>query len=55
MLFGLDRLIEDVTGIRTRVAKDAVTCVAMGTGKILKLLDNVPEGTIDLSSIRQKV
>ena len=55
LLFGLDRLIEDVTGIRTRVAKDAVTCVAMGTGKILKLLDNVPEGTIDLSSIRQKV
>lgn len=54
-LFGLDRLIEDVTGIRTRVAKDAVTCVATGTGKVLKLLDNIPEGTIDLSSIRQKV
>ena len=54
-LFGLDRLIEDVTGIKTRVAKDAVTCVAIGTGKVLKLLDNVPEGTIDLSSIRQKV
>ena len=54
-LFGLDRLIEDVTGIKTRVTKDAVTCVATGTGKVLKLLDNIPEGTIDLSSIRQKV
>ena len=55
LLSGLDRLIEDVTGIKTRVAKEAVTCVAMGTGKILKLLDNVPEGTIDLSTIIQKV
>jgi len=55
LLYGLDKLIEDVTGVKTYVAKEAVRCVAMGTGKILKLLDNVPEGTIDLSRIRQKV
>ena len=55
LLFGLDRLIEDVTGIKTKVAKDPVLCVANGTGRILQLLDNVPEGHIDLSSIRQKV
>ena len=55
LLYGLDRLIEDVTGVKTFIAKDPIMCVALGTGRILKLLDNVPEGTIDLSSIRQKV
>ena len=49
LLFGLDRLIEDVTGIRTRVAKDPGMCVVNGTGRALKYLDNMPEGTIDLS------
>ena len=49
MLFGLDRLIEDVTGIKTRVAKDPSMCVVNGTGRALAYLDNMPEGTIDLS------
>ncbi len=53
-LFGLDRLIEDVTGIKTRVAKDPVMCVALGTGRSLRYLDNMPEGTVDLSRIRRQ-
>ena len=48
-LYGLDRLIEDVTGIKTRVANDPVMCVAMGTGKLLSLLDDMPGDRIDLS------
>ena len=48
-LYGLDRLIEDVTGIKTRVAKDPVMCVALGTGKLLSLLDDMPGDRIDLS------
>ncbi|MGM9682973.1 MAG: rod shape-determining protein [Eubacteriales bacterium] len=53
LLFGLDRLIEDVTGIKTRVAKDPVMCVALGTGRSLRYLDNMPEGTVDLSRFRR--
>jgi len=54
LLYGLDRLIEDVTGIKTRVAKDPVMCVANGTGKALEFLDNMPEGTVDLSRVHRQ-
>lgn len=55
LLYGFDKLITDVTGIKARVAKNPIECVAMGTGKVLKILDNMPEGVIDLSRIRQKL
>ena len=55
LLYGIDRLIEDVTGIRTRVAKNPIECVALGTGRILKVLDDMPEGMIDLSRMKQKL
>lgn len=48
-LFGFDRLIEDITGIKTRVAKEPVLCVANGIGKLLPMLDDMPEDKIDLS------
>lgn len=38
-LTGLDKLIERATGIRTRVAKDPVSCVALGTGRSLDTLE----------------
>jgi len=38
MLNGLDRLIEEKTGIPTRLADNAVECVAIGTGKSLDSL-----------------
>lgn len=53
LLYGLDKLIEEITGIKTYVAKDPIMCVAMGTGKILGILDNMPEGTLDLSKMRK--
>lgn len=49
MLYGLDRLIADVTGVKTRVAKDPMLCVVKGTGAMLKELDNVTGDRIDLS------
>jgi len=55
LLQGLDRLIEDVTGIKTKLAKDPIKCVALGTGRVLKMLNGVPEGVIDLSRFRQKI
>ena len=39
-LTGIDKLIENKTGIRTFVAKDPVSCVALGTGKSLENLEN---------------
>ena len=49
MLYGFDKLISDVTGIKTRVAKDPMLCVVNGTGIILKDLDGVTGDKIDLS------
>ena len=53
-LMGLDRLMSDVIEIRTRLAKDPVQCVALGTGKILQYLDRMPDGVIDLSKVKRK-
>ncbi len=48
-LYGLDRLIEDVTGIKTRVAKEPMLCVAKGTGELLSELDGASGSRLDLS------
>ena len=49
LLYGFDQLVQQVTGIKTRVAKDAVSCVAIGTGKSLDNLDLLQEGAINIS------
>ena len=36
---GLDKLIQEKTGINVMIAEDAVSCVALGTGKALDNLD----------------
>ena len=54
LLYGLDKLMTDVIEIKARVAKDPVKCVALGTGEILKHLDRMPEGVIDLSRVKKK-
>lgn len=38
---GLDKLIESKTGIHVMIANDAVSCVALGTGKALDNLDSL--------------
>lgn len=52
-LYGLDRLIEDVTSIKTHVARNPMLCVAEGTGRILQWIDDMPEGMIDLSRVKR--
>lgn len=54
LLYGLDRLMADVIEIRTRVAKDPIQCVALGTGQILQYLDRLPDGVIDLSKVKRR-
>ena len=39
LIHGFDKLIESKIGIKTVVADDAVSCVAIGTGKSLEFID----------------
>ena len=39
LIYGMDKLIEERTGIETRVAENAVECVAIGTGKSLRSIE----------------
>ena len=52
LLYGFDRLIQDIVEIKTRVAKDAVSCVAIGTGLALSQLDTLPESSMNISRIK---
>ena len=50
LLYGLDKLIAYATGVKTRVANKAISCVAMGTGKSLDHLGIMPGG-VNLSRL----
>ncbi|MBR6558908.1 MAG: rod shape-determining protein MreB [Clostridia bacterium] len=52
LIYGLDRLIANVTGIKTRIADKPEHCVAIGTGKSLDNLSVIPEGSINISRQR---
>ena len=39
LLSGLDKLLQEKTGINVMIAEDSVSCVALGTGKALDNLD----------------
>ncbi len=41
LLRGLDRYLQDVTQVDVRVAENALTCVATGTGMAIEDLDNI--------------
>jgi len=49
MLYGLDHLIANVTGIKTRVAENAGSCVAIGTGKALERYLKDPKKAISFT------
>ncbi len=54
LLYGLDRAIEHATGVRTYIADNPSTCAAMGTGRSLGNIQVLPEGTINISRMRQQ-
>ena len=54
LIYGLDKLIANITGIKTAVAHDAISCVAIGTGKSLDNIHLIPEGAINISRSRQE-
>lgn len=54
LLYGFDRLLTEMTGIRTRVAKNPVQCVAIGTGRSLEHVGMLTEGAVNLARARQQ-
>ena len=42
---GLDRLLQEKTGINVMIAQDTVSCVALGTGKALENLDSLEDSS----------
>jgi len=53
LIYGIDRLIERSTGIRTVVVDDAVSCAAYGAGKMLMHLDDMQDGMMNFFRKRQ--
>ncbi len=53
LVWGFDKLVSSKTGIETHIADDAICCVANGTGKALEHIDQMQDGTMDLSRKRQ--
>lgn len=41
LINGLDKFLQERTGINVMIAQDAVSCVALGTGKALENLDSI--------------
>lgn len=53
LVWGFDKLLAAKTGIETRIADEAVSCVAYGTGKSLEWINEMQDGTINLSRRKQ--
>ena len=52
LLYGIDKIITNVTGIQARIAEDPVLCVVKGTGKALESINMIPEGVVNISRSR---
>ncbi|WP_295763793.1 rod shape-determining protein [uncultured Oscillibacter sp.] len=53
LVSGFDKLVTARTGIHTMIAEDAISCVALGTGKSLETLNSMQDGTMNLSRRKQ--
>lgn len=53
LVAGFDKLVTARTGIHTLIADDAISCVALGTGKSLETLNSMQDGTMNLSRRKQ--
>ncbi|HHV96764.1 MAG TPA: rod shape-determining protein [Clostridiaceae bacterium] len=53
LIYGLDKLIQKETGINVVIAEDAISCVALGTGKALESLDELEYSYASEARIRR--
>ena len=54
LLYGLDKLISERTGIKVNIAENPIACVATGTGKALDWVDVLENSLLDSDSIAEK-
>ena len=52
LIYGIDRLVERDTGIRTVVVDDPISCAAYGAGKLLSRLNDMNEGMVNFARKR---
>jgi rod shape-determining protein MreB len=45
MIRGLDKFIQEITSVPVYLAEDPISCVALGTGKVLDFMDTLGEST----------
>ncbi len=53
LIWGMDKMVEARIGIHSRIADDALSCVAYGTGKFLDKLGQMRDGTVNFLRKRQ--
>lgn len=53
LLWGFDKMLAERTGLPSRIADGAVTCVAYGAGKAMENLKNMKEGALNISRKRR--
>ena len=53
LVYGFDKLVTARTGIHAVIADEAISCVALGTGKSLADLNSLQDGTMNISRRRQ--
>ena len=53
LLYGLDRLVTERTGIPAHVVDDALSCTAYGAGRMLSRLDSMTDGMMNFARRRQ--
>jgi rod shape-determining protein MreB len=46
LVYGLDKLLQEKTGINVIIAEDAVSCVALGTGEALNDIESIEQSAI---------
>ena len=51
-IYGIDKLVTNVTSIPSKVADDPLHCVIKGVGKALNNINNIPEGVVNNSRSR---
>ena len=53
LVYGLDKLLQHRTGINVVIAEDAVSCVALGTGKVLDNIEILHNASMEKSDYRR--
>ena len=53
LLYGMDRLVSERTGIPAHVVDDALSCTAYGAGRMLSRLDSMRDGMMNFARRRQ--